>query len=215
VLLATTTVDSLLPVRLRDRRVPFVYFNRTAESVEADSAEVDAESGLSQLAGRILELGHRRVAAIFGPRNTSTAEQREFALRDALALGGVGISAALSYRGPFDFETGHAGARHLLQRDDPPSVLVCGNDVVAYGALNAARELELRVPADVSIVGFDDLPAARWPLLQLTTVAFDLDAMARRAASLLVDRIEGPDAPFRHERFPSRLVERGTLGAVP
>lgn len=215
VLLATTTVDSVLPVRLRDRGVPFVYFNRTSESVEADSAEVDPGGGLRQLADRILALGHRRVGAIFGPRNTSTAEQRETALRDALAVGGVSISAALSYRGPFDFATGHAGALHLLQREDRPGVVVCGNDVVAYGALNAARELDLRVPQDVSVVGFDDLPAARWPLLQLTTVAFDLDAMARRAASLLVDRIEDPAAPFRHERFPSRLVERGTLGAAP
>jgi LacI family transcriptional regulator len=72
----------------------------------------------------------------------------------------------------------------------------------------------LEVPGQVSVVGFDDLPPARWPLLQLTTVAFDLDAMARRAASLLVQRIEdGPEAPYRHERFPSRLVERATLAA--
>jgi LacI family transcriptional regulator len=216
VLLATTTVDSVLPVRLRDRGVPFVYFNRTSQAVEADSAEVDAEIGLRTLAQRILELGHRRVGAIFGPRNTSTAEQREHALRDALAAGSVTISGDLSYRGPFDVETGHAGARQLLERDDPPTVIVCGNDVVAFGALNAARELGLEVPADVSVVGFDDLPPARWPLLQLTTVAFDLDAMARRAASLLVQRIEdGPDAPYRHERFPSRLVERATLASPP
>ncbi len=211
VLLATTTVDSVLPVRLRDRGVPFVYFNRTADSVEADSAEVDPALGINQLAARILTLGHRRVGAIFGPRNTSTGEQRERALREALAAGGVTISGANSYRGPFDFDTGYAGARQLLQRDGPPSVIVCGNDVVAYGALNAARELELSVPADVSVVGFDDLPAARWPLLQLTTVSFDLDAMARRAASLLVERIEQPGTRFRHEQFPSRLVERATL----
>ncbi len=214
VLLATTTVNSVLPVRLRDRGVPFVYFNRTSSSVDADSAEVDAASGMSQLARRILDLGHRRVGAVFGPRNTSTAEQRESALRDTLATGGVGVDASLSYRGPFDFDTGYDGARHLLQRDERPSVIVCGNDVVAYGALNAARELGLAVPADVSIVGFDDLPAARWPLLQLTTVAFDLDAMARRAASLLVERIEEPRVPYRHERFPSHLVERGTLAAA-
>ena len=73
VLLATTTVDSVLPVRLRDRGVPFVYFNRTSESMEADSAEVTAEMGMHQLARRILELGHRRVGAVFGPRNISTA----------------------------------------------------------------------------------------------------------------------------------------------
>ncbi len=216
VLLATTTVDSVLPVRLRDRGVPFVYFNRTSESVEADSAEVDAGSGMHELARRILDLGHRRVGAIFGPRNTSTAEHREQALRDGLAAASVSISTTLSYRGPFDFETGSAGAHHLLQRDEPPTVIVCGNDVVAFGALNAARELGLAVPAQVSVVGFDDLPPARWPLLQLTTVAFDLDAMARRAAALLVARIEdGPAAPYRHEQFASRLLERGTLAAVP
>lgn len=215
VLLATTTVDSVLPVRLRDRGVPFVYFNRTSEAVEADSAEVDAESGLRSLAERMLELGHRRIGAIFGPRNTSTAEHREHALRDALGTASVSISSALSYRGPFDVETGYAGARQLLQRDEPPTVIVCGNDVVAFGALNAARDLGVDVPGTVSVVGFDDLPPARWPLLQLTTVAFDLDGMARRAASLLVGRIEaGPAAPYRHERFPSRLVERATLAAA-
>ena len=213
VLLATTTVDSVLPVRLRDREVPFVYFNRTSEAVEADSAEVDAETGMGQLARRLLALGHRRVGAIFGPRNTSTAERREHALRDALGLASVSIASALSHRGPFDVETGHTGARRLLERDERPSVIVCGNDVVAFGALNAARELGLEVPGDVSVVGFDDLPPARWPLLQLTTVAFDLDGMARRAAGLLVERIEGgPAVPYRHEQFPSRLVERGTLG---
>ena len=216
VLLATTTVDSVLPVRLQDRGMPFVYFNRTATAVEADSAEVDVESGMTELARRVLELGHRRVAAIFGPRNTSTGEHREHVLREVLAGAGVTIGAGSSYRGPFDFETGYAGARHLLQHDPRPTVVVCGNDVVAFGALNAARELGLDVPAEVSVVGFDDLPAARWPLLQLTTVAFDLDAMARRAASLLVSRIEdGSQQPYRHEQFSSRLVERGTLAAAP
>ena len=213
VLLATTTKDSLLPVRLHDRRVPFVYFNRTAETVEADSAEVEVQSGMRQLAEKILDLGHRRVAAIFGPRNTSTGEQRETVLREHLAAAGVGVPAELTHRGPFDFATGAVGARRLLQVEPAPTVLVCGNDVVAYGALNAARELGLRVPEDVSVVGFDDLPEAGWPLLRLTTVAFDLDAMARRAASLLVSRIEeGSGGGFRHEHFPSRLVERDTLG---
>jgi LacI family transcriptional regulator len=216
VLLATTTLDSVLPIRLRDRGVPFVYFNRTSTSVEADSAEVDADSGMHQLARRILELGHRRIGAIFGPLNTSTAAHREHALRDGLAAGSVSISSRLSYRGPFDVETGSVGAHQLLTSDEPPTVIVCGNDVVAFGALNAARELGVDVPRDVSIVGFDDLPAARWPLLQLTTVAFDLDTMARRAASLLVTRIEaGPDSPYRHEQFPSRLIERATLAAAP
>jgi LacI family transcriptional regulator len=216
VLLATTTTESVLPLRLRDRRVPFAYFNRTADAVEADSATVDAHSGMTEVADAVVGFGHRRVGAIFGPRNTSTAEQREGALREALEVHGVSISSALSHRGPFDFTTGWDGAQKLLRLPDPPTVLICGNDVVALGALNAARQLGIEVPGQVSVIGFDDLPQARWPLIELTTVAFDLDAMARRAASLLVERIvSGSAEPYRHEVFPTRLVKRGTLAEVP
>lgn len=216
VLLATTTVDSVVPVRLRDRGVSFVYFNRTADAMEADSATVDPVPGMAELAKVVAELGHRRVAAIFGPRNTSTALQREIALRDALDEHGLVIGASYSYRGQFDFETGYAGARLLLARSPRPTVIVCGNDVVALGALNAAKDLGVDVPGDVSMIGFDDLPMAAWSLVQLSTVAFDLDAMARTAAALLVRRIEDVEAgSYEHAVFPTRLVRRATLAAAP
>ncbi len=215
VLLATTTLNSVIPVRLRDRNVPFVYFNRISDAMDADSATVDPVPGLQETAAAILAYGHRRVGAIFGPSNTSTAAQREVALRGGLEAGGVTIGSAYAYRGPFDFDTGYAGTKYLLAREPRPTVIVCGNDVVALGALNAARDLDVGVPQDVSIVGFDNLPTAQWPLIQLTTVAFDLDGMARRAASLLVSRIEnGSDTPFEHAVFRSRLIQRGTLAAA-
>jgi LacI family transcriptional regulator len=216
VLLATTTSTSLLPLRLRDRRIPFVYFNRTTEAVEADSATVDPAAGLGELADAITAYGHRRIGAIFGPPNTSTAEQRERALRAALESHGLSIPGRSTVRGPFDFGTGYEGTRTLLETDPAPTVIVCGNDVVALGSLNACRELGVDVPGQVSVVGFDDLPPAGWALVELTTVQFDLDAMARKAGSLLVSRIEGdPEAPWRHEIFPSRLVRRRSLAAVP
>ncbi|MET1008246.1 MAG: LacI family DNA-binding transcriptional regulator [Propionibacteriaceae bacterium] len=216
VLLATTTVDSVVPVRLRDRGVPFVYFNRTADAMEADSATVDPVPGMSQVAHEIHDLGHRRVGAIFGPRNTSTALQRETALRDALDEQGLAIGAGYTHRGPFDFDTGYDGAKLLLARDPRPTVIICGNDVVALGALNAAKDLGVSVPDEVSMVGFDDLPVAAWPLIQLTTVAFDLDAMARKAANLLVRRVEAEEPePYEHAVFSTSLVGRGTLGAAP
>lgn len=215
VLLATTTSTSVLPIRLRDRRIPFVYFNRTTDAVEADSATVDPRAGLSELAGEIVTLGHRRIGAIFGPLNTSTAEERESAFRSALEVHGMSIPGELSVRGPFDFDTGYQGTQRLLGLDSPPTVITCGNDVVALGALNAARGLGVDVPGQVSVVGFDDLPQAAWALVQLTTVKFDLDAMARKAASLLVARIEEPDNPWQHEIFPSMLVRRTSLGPPP
>ena len=216
VLLATTTSTSLLPLRLRDRRIPFVYFNRTTEAVEADSATVDSNTGLSELAEAIVDCGHQRVGAIFGPANTSTGEERERALRSALEAHGLVIPAAHTIRGPFDFSTGYDGTRALLALPTPPTVVVCGNDVVAFGSLNAARELGIAVPEQVSVVGFDDLPTADWALIQLSTVRFDLDAMARMAGRLLVERIEGdPHAPWRHEIFPSHLVRRRSLALAP
>lgn len=215
VLLATTTIDSVVPVRLRDRGVPFAYFNRTADAMEADSATVNPVPGMREVAAEIAALGHRQVGAVFGPRNTSTALERETALRDALEEHGRTIAAGHTYRGPFDVDTGYTGAQRLLIHHPRPTVIVCGNDVVALGVLNAAKDLGVAVPDEVSVVGFDDLPAAAWPLIRLTTVAFDLDTMARTAADLLVRRIEHPGGAYVHTVFPSRLIRRGTLAAAP
>jgi LacI family transcriptional regulator len=216
VLLATTTLDSVLPVRLRDRGIPFVYFNRTSTAVDADRAVVDPTGGLRDAAETIVDLGHRQVAAIFGPRNTSTGESRETALRDALEQRGVTIGSRYSQWGPFDFDTGFVGATRLLDQTERPTVIVCGNDVVALGALNAARKLGLAVPGQVSVVGFDDLPVASWPIIRLTTVTFDLNAMARAAAGLLVKRLESDAGqPYETVTFDSRLVRRDTLATAP
>lgn len=212
-ILATTTSDSAIPIRLRDRRIPFVYFNRITHNTDADSARADPTLGIGELVEAAVELGHRRIGAIFGPRNTSTGAEREGAVREALEDHGIAIPPARVVRGPFDSATGRDGARRLLTLDAPPTLIICSNDVVALGALNTARELGVAVPDQVSITGFDDLPPAAWPLIQLTSVAFDLDAMARRAATLLTERLDlADDAPYRHEVFPSRLVRRATLG---
>ena len=132
VLLATTTSTSVLPIRLRDRRIPFVYFNRTTDAVEADSATVDPRAGLTELAEEIVALGHRRIGAIFGPINTSTAEARERALRSALGPPRVGhprraeCSRALRLRHRIPGHAAPAGAGqsthgdHLRQRRRRP-----------------------------------------------------------------------------------------------
>lgn len=216
VVLATTTVDSILPARLQDRGMPFVYFNRTATGVEADSVVVDPSAGIEALAHAVAQAGHTRAAAIFGPRNTSTGEERERAMRAAFEEVGIALSQRDVLHGPFDFESGRTGARELLARDGAPSLLVCANDVVALGALNAAAELGIDVPGRVSIVGFDDLPTSRWALVQLSTVAYDLEAMSREAARLIVSRVEQDgDVPARRVAFETRWVPRATVGPPP
>ncbi|WP_404430427.1 LacI family transcriptional regulator [Microbacterium lacus] len=212
VILATTTIDSVAPVRLRDRGLPFVYFNRTSAMVDADATVVRPERGFDQAVEHVIELGHRRIGAILGPSNTSTAQSRESALRAALAARGVTLDANYVRRCPFDTSAGDEAAASLLALAEPPTVIFCGNDVVAYGALNAARRAGVEVPDGVSIIGFDDLPAASWPIIELSTIAYDFAAMAREAAGLVTQRIVDPDSPIQHVEFGTTFVPRRTLG---
>jgi LacI family transcriptional regulator len=213
VVLATTTTDSILPVRLHDRRVPFVYFNRTARNVPADSVVVDPHPGMTSLVKEIVASGHQRIGAVFGAEDTSTGQQREAVFRRLLVEHGVFLAERNVRHGPFEEETGYAATIELLDQADPPTVIVCANDVVAIGALNAAAEREVAVPEDLSVVGFDDLPIAGFAMVQLSTIAYDLDAMSREAARLLVSRVENPEVgEARSVVFGSTYVGRATLG---
>jgi LacI family transcriptional regulator len=216
VLLTTTTTDSILPIRLRDRSIPFVYFNRTSAAVDADSVTADPLPGVEEMVQELVTLGHREVAGIFGPPNTSTGMNRETCIREQLGAAGLTIQPGRALHGPFDFGTGYDGTKKLLSAHSQPTAIICGNDVVALGALNAAAELSVTVPGDVSIVGFDDLPTADWALVKLSTIAFDLDKMSREAAQLLVERVEArSDAAYRHVVYTTRFRPRSTLGRAP
>ncbi|MFJ4172798.1 LacI family DNA-binding transcriptional regulator [Microbacterium sp. NPDC089696] len=215
VILATTTVDSVAPLRLRDRGLPFVYFNRTGSFVDADSAVVNSVPGYREAVRAAVALGHRRMGAVLGPSNTSTAQGREASLRDALLAEGLQLDERDVRRAPYGAEEGEVAAAELLAGPDRPTVLFCGNDVVAYGALNAAHRAGLRVPEDLSVIGFDDLPEAAWPIIDLATVGYDIVGMARAAADLIVRRIEDPDAEIRMSGFVSTFIARRTLAPAP
>ena len=189
-----------------------MFVTRYAENVNADCAIADNARGASIAAEAVLEAGHVRVAAIFGPANASTGRDRERAIRHTLAASSVPLDEELVRRGPFTFEAGREGATALLAVADPPTVILCANDVVAIGAINAVLALDRAVPKDVSIVGFDDVPMAAWDVFGLTTVHVGMGAMARTAVDLLIDRIEGR-APrdARKIVFEPSLVMRRTL----
>lgn len=215
VVLATTTTDSVLPVRLSDRRVPFVYFNRTARTVPADSVVVDPEPGMAALVKDVVASGHRRVGAVFGAEDTSTGQVREAVLRRLLLDQGIMIAERDVRHGPYDLDAGYTATLELLDQPDPPTLIICANDLVAIGVLNAAAERGVKVPTRLSVVGFDDLPLAGFAMVQLSTIAYDLDAMSRQAARLIVSRIENPDlGEPRSVVFPTSYVSRSTLGPV-
>jgi LacI family transcriptional regulator len=208
VVLTTTTLDSRLPAELRARRFPFVLLNRVVDGVEADSCTVDNEAGGAEVARALLRDGHTRIGALFGPPSTSTGRDRERGFRRALADAGADLPDELVRHGPFAFDYGHTGLGELLAGS--PTAVFCANDVVALGALNAARGLGVAVPDELSIVGFDDISMAGWELIRLTTVRQDLRRMGEIAVELVLDRIADPQRDVRRVVLPPELVWRAT-----
>ncbi|MER5495404.1 LacI family DNA-binding transcriptional regulator [Streptomyces sp. NPDC002454] len=217
VVLTTGTSDSTLPAELQRRGLPFVFLNRESAAGAGDAAVVDNAEGGRLVAAELVRLGHRRIAGIFGPSDTTTGRDRELGFRLALAESGVGLPPEYARHGPFEFDTGYRGLRELLELEPRPTAVFCGNDVVAIGVLNGAVHAGVRVPEDLTVVGFDDLPMAGWEAFRLTTVHYDLPGLAAAAARLLVERIADRkgDLPPRREVLTTTLVKRGTHAAPP
>jgi LacI family transcriptional regulator len=223
VVLTTATLGSPLPAELRRRGLPFVYLNRESGTA-ADAAVVDNRHGAELAARELVRLGHTRVAGVFGPDDTSTGRDREHGFRQALAEEGIALPESQVRRGPFDFATGAAALPELLAAAPRPTAVFCGNDVIAIGVLDAALRAGVRVPDELTVIGFDDIPMASWASFELTTVRHDLHGMARAAARLLVERVTaGPagdanadsGADPRRVVFQPELVTRRTHAKPP
>jgi LacI family transcriptional regulator len=211
--LTTSTLDGEVARELQRRGLPFTFLTRVVDSIPADAVTVDNALGASLMAAEVARFGHRRVGAIFGPANTSTGRDRERGFRAGLRAAGVTLDDRALHRGPYTVDAGREAMEAVIALDDRPTVVVCFNDLVAIGALNAARAAGLQVPEDVSITGWDDLPMASWEICRLTTVRQSMHEMARTAARLVVERVEatGPLEP-RRILFEPELVLRKTLG---
>jgi LacI family transcriptional regulator len=208
-ILSTTLLDSPLPGELARRSFPFVLLNRSVDDAPGDVVVTDNVAG-GRLAARVLlDEGHRELAAVFGPPETSTGRDREAGFRALLGEAGMELRDERVRRGSFDFQVGHAAARELASTG--ATALFCANDVLAIGAYNGLRSLGARIPEDLSLVGFDDIAIASWEVFRLTTVRQDNDGMVRRAVDLLLDRVGQPDEPARRVILEPRLVRRATL----
>jgi LacI family transcriptional regulator len=203
-------------VALRARGFPFVVVDpRTPPPRDIAAVSAAHFAGARSLTNHLVQLGHRRIGVVAGPHNWLAGEAR--LAGHAAALAGVGVlpDPALTHLGEPTTQFGHKAARMLLGRPDRPTALVCFNDKTAVGALAAAAELGLRVPADLSITGFDDIDLAQATNPQLTTVRQPLEEMGRMAVSLLIRLLEGHRVDALHVELATELVVRGSTGPVP
>ena len=173
----------------------------------------DDEGGARLAMGHLLELGHRRVAHLHGNLAMPSALARRAAYRDVLAEAGIAFDPGLLADGGFSRATGRDSMRRLLDARRPTAVFAA-NDLSAHGALDALAERGLRVPEDVSLVGYDDTWYASVTDPPLTSVHADVAAIGRRAADLLLDAVEGAVGE-PHPVLPTRLTVRRSTGPVP
>jgi LacI family transcriptional regulator len=165
-------------------------------------------SGADQAMRHLLDLGHRRIAQIAGPSGWLATEDRRRGYRAALASAGILPDPALEVESIPEVDPGRDAAASLLALPDPPTAIFAFNDDTAIGAIQAARERGLRVPEDLSVVGFDDVEHATIVTPALTTVRQPLAEMGRTAVSLLSRLLDSQSFETLHVELATRLVVR-------
>ncbi|MEU1090448.1 LacI family DNA-binding transcriptional regulator [Streptomyces sp. NPDC005576] len=213
--LGVVLVFSALPVefkqQLRSRSIPFVIIDPAGDP-EPDVPSVGSANWSGGLAAtrHLIELGHRRIGIITGPEDMICSLARLDGYRSAMSMAGLEASSDLVLYGDFHVEGGYDRTMELLALPDPPTAIFAGSDLQALGVLEAARVSGLRVPHDLSVVGFDDVPIARWSSPALTTVHQPLRQMAEEAVQMLIRLRDEAPMTTRMELATSLVVRNST-----
>jgi LacI family xylobiose transport system transcriptional regulator len=194
--------------------IPLVALDPTGEPLHSTpSVGATNWSGGVAATRHLLELGHRRIGAISGPGGYLCARARLDGFHAAMDAAAVTVDPALIRTGTFTFEDGLTLGRELLALADPPTGVFCGNDLQALGLYEAAREAGVRIPRDLSVVGFDDVEYTRWCGPSLTTVRQPLADMGAAAAELVLTLAAGEQPDQLRVELSTTLVVRQSTAA--
>lgn len=202
-------------VALHTEGTPIVV-QGTTEPSDIPSVDVDNVRAARMATEHLLALGHRRIGHITNaPLTYAAARDRLAGYRQALESAGIPFDALLVCEGNYTDNSGAVAMRTLLDLGDPPSAVFVASDVVALGAIQLARERGLRIPADISLVGFDDIPLAKHLDPGLTTVHLPAFDLGRKAGEMLLHLVRGEQPPRRRVVLETELIIRGSTGPPP
>jgi LacI family xylobiose transport system transcriptional regulator len=214
VVLVFSSLPPELKRQLRARSIPFAIID-PAGNPDPDVPSVGSANWAGGLAAtrHLIELGHRRIAIVTGPEDTLCSLARLDGYRSAMSMAGLAVDPALTAFGDFHAEGGFAQAKRLLELPERPTAVFAGSDLQALGVMEAARVCGLRVPEDLSVVGYDDLDIAQWTSPALTTVRQPLREMAEQATRLILILRSGevPAPPTRLELATTLVVRSSTV----
>ncbi|MEU1384694.1 MULTISPECIES: LacI family DNA-binding transcriptional regulator [unclassified Nonomuraea] len=215
VVIVASRLSTGVQAQLSARSLPFVVVDPEGEPAPG-IVSVGATNWNGGLAAtrHLLELGHRRIGVISGPADMLCSQARVDGYRAALETAGVPLAPELVRRGTFLVDSGHDQGHELLSLDEPPTAIFAGCDLMAFGVFEAARQRGLRVPEDLSVVGFDDLPLSKsaWP--PLTTVRQPLQEMAALATRTVLGMGKGEVPETKRVELATELIVRESTAAV-
>ena len=207
VLVTPTVVDG-------NYRIPVVAVDPHTGPSDLPTVDSDNLAGAVSAVQHLLDLGHRRIGFLAGRPDLESAQLREDGYRRTLAAAGIEIDDDLIRVAGYRAETAGAPSRELLERPDRPTAVFAANDITAIRLIGVAQSLGLRVPEDLSVIGFDDVPEASRVEPALTTVAQPLRRIGEEAMAMLLALLQGADIPERHRTLSTHLVVRGSTAPL-
>jgi LacI family transcriptional regulator len=211
----TATSDSVALKEGLAHRLPIVLVNRSLPDAACDQVTSDNVLGGKLVARYLLSHGHTRLAIVCGDEGISTGRERKEGFLEGLTEARVTLDPERLPHADFTHDDGYSVGLNLLTQPDRPTAVFCVNDLLAFGTLDAAMELGIKVPNDLWVVGYDDVAMSRWPALNLTTVQQPTSQMGEVAVELLLRRINDPNAVVEHRRFGGQFIVRGSTAHAP
>ncbi len=204
-------IGDQLIARLLEKNVPLVVAGRPAQEIPVSYIDVDNVAGAYQAVSHLIRLGHTRIGTITGALNTTAALDRRTGYEQALREHGLPLEDALVAPGNFNESSGYQAMQQLLPHR--PTAIFVASDVMVFGALRALSEAGLRVPEDMALVGYDDLPPAANAAPPLTTVHQPVLRFGEQAVEILLDILENGSVPPRRVILDTELIIRDSCGA--
>jgi len=215
--LAGTLIDGavLVTPSISERRTgfPLVAIDPHTGPMELPTVDADNLGGAVSATRLLLGLGHRRIAFLAGRPDLESARLREQGFREAMAAAGISVDPALVRIGDYDPERAEAPVRELLALADPPTAIFAANDLTAIRTMEVAAALGLRVPEDLSVIGFDNIPESAMSVPALTTVTQPLHEIGAAAMRMLLAFLAKEEVTAPHLRLPTSLVVRESTAA--
>jgi LacI family transcriptional regulator len=213
-LLVASGADDEQDLLLGHETVPIVQLERALPGLDADLVLAGQEEGAYQATRHLIELGHRAIACVSGPADLPRTIERVGGFLRAMREAGIELPAERVVHEEFTSAGGHAAFTRLLAQPQPPSALFVTSDLMALGVLCAAGGARVRIPDQLSVVGYDDIGGAGYASPPLTTIAPPKRDMARLAIEQLIERIKGAQAPLRSTALASKLVVRASTAPL-